>query len=221
MSSSLHFAAQREMMVDCQIRTVDVTDPALLSAMYDVPRERFVAPEYVALAYADGSLPSAGGKRQLLAPMVIARMIQAARLRGNERVLDIAVGSGYSAALMSRLAASVVAVESDAGLTEAARAALGELGVTNVLCVTGPLEKGCPADAPYDVILVNGAVEEAPTGLLGQLVERGRLIAIDASAGAPKAVLFERIGNETTRRLLFDAAAPVLDGFRKAPGFVF
>src|SRR5260370_15487878 len=136
------YSAQRQMMVDCQVRTYDVTDQALLAAMYDVPRELFVATDFVTLAYADRVLPSLGGKRQLLAPMTLARMIQAANLRPTDKVLDVGGGAGYGAALLARLAANVVALEADAALTAAASAVLGKLGEAKVTCVTGGLDLG-------------------------------------------------------------------------------
>jgi protein-L-isoaspartate(D-aspartate) O-methyltransferase len=218
---SFDFAAQRRIMVDSQVRTFDVTDLALQAAMYEIPRERFVASESVPLAYADRTVLSAGGRRMLLAPMVIARMIQAAGLKGSDKVLDVGGGAGYGAALIARLAGAVVALEVEPGLTAAARAALAGIGETKVTCVTGALEEGHAAAKPYDAIIVEGCIEVTPSALLGQLRDGGRLIAIDGSSGAPNVVRFERIGADVSVRPLFDAGGPVLDGFRRPAAFVF
>jgi protein-L-isoaspartate(D-aspartate) O-methyltransferase len=209
------------MMVDCQIRTFDVTDQALLAALYELPRELFVAPEFATLAYADRMLPSAGGRRQILAPMVLARMIQAAALRPADKVLAVGSGSGYAACVMGRLTASVVALESDAALTEVARAVAAKCGQGNVTCVTGALDQGYAAGAPYDAILIDGATEVIPTALLRQLADGGRLIAIDASTAAPRAVRYERTADDFGKRPLFNASAPILEGFRREPVFAF
>lgn len=215
------YPAQRRMMVDCQVRTFDVTDQAILAAMLEIPREKFVDPKVAPLAYADRSLPAAGGPRQLLPPMVLARMLQAADVRQTDRVLDVAGGSGYAAAILARLSESVVGLEDDEALSGAARETLAAMGASNVVCVTGPLRQGHAAGAPYDVILLNGAVAEMPANLLAQLADSGRLIAIDAADGAPKAVRYEKIGANISVRPLFDASAHVLEGFSKVPSFVF
>jgi protein-L-isoaspartate(D-aspartate) O-methyltransferase len=215
------FSAQRQMMVDCQVRTFDVTDQALLAALYDVPREFFAARELATLAYADRMLPSAGGKRQILAPMVLARMIQAAALRPTDKVLDVGGGAGYAACVMARLAASVVALENDPALTEAARTATAKSGQGNVSFVTGALDQGHAAGAPYDAILIDGAIEIVPQLLLQQLADGGRLVAVDASTAASRVVRYERTANDFGRRALFNASAPVLDGFRREPVFAF
>jgi protein-L-isoaspartate(D-aspartate) O-methyltransferase len=153
--------------------------------------------------------------------MVIARLIQAATLRPDDRVLDVAGGSGYGAALMARLAGKVVALEAEEAQTAAAAAALAAIGETRVETVTGTLDQGFPAGSPYDAIVINGAIEELPEALPKQLREGGCLVAIDKSFGAPKAVRFDRIAGELSRRPLFDAGAPLLPGFQKAPRFVF
>jgi protein-L-isoaspartate(D-aspartate) O-methyltransferase len=215
------FAAQRRMMVECQVRPFNVTDHPLLTAMLNVPRERFVAPQVVALAYADGILPAAGSGRAMLPPMILARMIQAARIKPTDKVLDLAGGAGYGAALLARLAGQVVTLESVEAASVAARTAVGESDAKVVLCATGPLRDGYPGGAPYDVIIVNGAFQFMPQPLLDQLSDGGRLIGIDAMSGAPKAVRYERTGGDFSRRPLFDAGAPILEGFQEAATFVF
>ena len=208
-------AAQRRMMVECQVRTFGVTDHAVIAAMLEIPREIFVAPDVAALSYSDGILASAGGKRHLLAPMVLARLLQAADLRAGDHALDVAGGCGYSAAILSRLVARVTALETTDGMTATARSLLPSVGATQVAFVTAALETGAAIAAPFDVILINGAIEVRPQTLLDQLADGGRLLAIDAARGAPKAVRYERAGRDISVRPLFDATAPWLDGFRK------
>lgn len=215
------YPAQRRMMVECQVRPFDVTDHAILAAMLEIPRETFVDPSVASLAYADRSLPSAGGKRQLLPPMVLARMLQAADVGVGEKVLEIGGGSGYGAAILARLSDTVFTQECDEAQSRAARDALAQTGAARVTCVTGPLPEGHAAAGPFDVIVVNGAVEDMPASLLAQLADGGRLVAILVGSGAPKAVRYEKVGADVSMRPLFDAAAGVLEGFSKAPSFVF
>jgi protein-L-isoaspartate(D-aspartate) O-methyltransferase len=212
-------AARRQYMVDGQLRTCDVTDHALLAAFLQIPREAFVAPAYFSLAYLDGQVPALGAsERFLLAPMVLGKLVQAANIRPGERALDVAGGSGYSAAILARLGAQVVALESDAGAVAAAKSLLAN--ETSVEIVAGDLAKPAPG-APFDVILVNGAFERRPQELLDQLAPGGRLVGVDASFGTPKGVLIERIGDGVTERILFDAAAPKLSAYSQAPSFAF
>jgi protein-L-isoaspartate(D-aspartate) O-methyltransferase len=217
--SSDDFAVRRQHMVDGQLRTCDVTNQAVLAAFARLPREAFVAPGSASLAYLDRDAPALGARdRLLLAPMTLARLIQAANVQPDEAALDVAGGSGYSAAILASLAARVVALESDAGAVAAARRLLAS--ERSVEIVAGDLAAGA-AGGPFDVILVNGAFEIAPEKLLSLLAEGGRLVGVDASYGAPKAILIERISGQTSRRALFDVTAPRLDAFRKAPSFAF
>jgi protein-L-isoaspartate(D-aspartate) O-methyltransferase len=213
------FALRRQNMVDSQLRTYDVTDQALLAAFAQVPREAFVAPAFASLAYVDGDAPARGAtERRLLAPMVLARLIQAAKVRPGEKALDVAGGSGYSAAILAAMGAEVVAVESEAGAVAAARNLLGAQKTVRI--VAGALAQGAPGEA-FDVILVNGAFEREPAQLLSQLADGGRLVGVDASFSSSKAVLVEKIGGAASRRVLFDAVAARLEDFRQAPIFAF
>ena len=210
---------RRQNMVDSQLRTCEVTNQALLAAFANLPRENFVAPAFAALAYLDRDIPALGARdRLLLAPMTLARLIQAANTQPGERVLDVAGGSGYSAAIMASLGARVVALESDAGAVAAARRLLASEPAIEI--VAGGLAAGA-AGGPFDVIVVNGAFDGAPEKLLSLLAEGGRLVGVDASYSAPKAILVERISGQTSRRPLFDVTAPRLEAFRKAPSFAF
>jgi protein-L-isoaspartate(D-aspartate) O-methyltransferase len=214
----IDFTAARRNMIDCQVRTQDVTDLRIIDALLQVPRERFVPADKQGLAYLDYEVPLGDGPkaRRLLKPMVLAKLIQAAGVRSTDRVLDIAGGSGYSAAVWSRLAAEVVALEDDAALTKQAQKNVGG-GVT---VVTGVLKAGWVAAAPYDIILINGACDVVPKPLLNQLKDGGRLLCVMGTV-AGKATLHLRGGNEISDRALFDASAPLLPGFARDPAFVF
>lgn len=210
-------AADRRTMVDCQIRPFDVTDAAVLAAFLDVAREDFVADGLAAIAYADRALPARGAPdRMLMAPMALARLLQGADIKAGDRVLDVAGGSFYTAALVSHLAAKVTALDSvDRPEGRAA------LGAAKVDCVTGPLTAGWAVGAPYNVIIVNGGLAQRPDALLAQLAEGGRLVACDLMARAPRLVRFERSGAVFGCRAICEGSAPELSDFRKAPGFVF
>ena len=218
------FSALRRAMIDGQIRTNDVTDQRILAAMLDLPRERFVPDGKANLAYLDLDIPvNSPGRpvRRLLKPMVIAKLIQAADVGEGDLVLDIGCATGYSSALIGRLAGSVIALEEDQALAETAKKTLAMLGAANVTVVTGPLNAGWPARGPYDVIFLEGSSEVVPHGLLGQLKEGGRLAGVIGGASAGRAILFRSLKGELTGRPIFDAAAPLLPGFAKAPEFVF
>jgi protein-L-isoaspartate(D-aspartate) O-methyltransferase len=216
----IDFANARRMMVDGQIRTSDVTDRDLIAAMLDVPRERFAPPALASVAYLDRDLPI-DDRRMLLKPMVLARLIQAAEVGTDDRVLDVAGGTGYASAILGRRAATVVALEDDAARTRRCTETLAQLGVPNVTAVCGPLDAGWPALAPYDVILLNGAFEVEPHELFAQLKDGGRLVGVLGGSPAGKAMLYRKDRGEVGGRVLFDASAPVLPAFRQAPAFVF
>jgi protein-L-isoaspartate(D-aspartate) O-methyltransferase len=228
------FRAARRAMVDGQIRTNGVTDLDLIGAMLDVPREAFVPERQSALAYLDRDLPlpsGGGAPRYLLKPEVTAKLIQAADVTRQDRALVVGAATGYSAAILGRLAAAVVALEEDPGLAETAQANLRHLGVANVTVAPGPLSAGWSAAAPYDVILVEGGVETVPPVLFGELSPGGRLITVlyeggGDAAGRPdgkvgKATLYRDVRGEVGGRALFDATAPLLPGFARARAFVF
>ena len=221
-------AALRRHMVDRQIRTYDVTDHALLERFIAVPREEFVGNVPVALAYSDSSLDVAAGDahRCLLAPLVLARLLQAAEVRASDRVLDVAGGFGYSAAILAGLAASVTTLEDAPAFTEGARAAFARLGLSNATAVTGDLASAGGLTGPFDLILVNGAVETGLDALAALLPEGGRLMTIerltdDPTGRAGKARRFEKIRGELSARPLFNATAHVIPAFARKPEFVF
>jgi protein-L-isoaspartate(D-aspartate) O-methyltransferase len=217
------FTQARRMMVDSQLRTFDVNDIPLLDAMDDVPRERFVLPGREELAYIDQDLPVSDGpdRRFMISPMVLARMIQALEIDAGNKVLDVACGRGYSSAVLSILGTRVTALESDENLAAAARECLIFAGAGEVTVKVGPLEQGCAENAPYDAILVNGALEVRPDHLLRQLAEGGRLICVKGRGRSAKATVHVRSGDIFGERGLFDAAAPLLTPFQLKPSFTF
>jgi len=210
----------RRMMVDGQIRTADVTDLDLIGAMLAVPREQFVPAEVAAQAYVDSDLPIGDG-RALLKPMVLAKLIQASRVRSSDHVLDVGCGSGYSSAVLSRLAGSVIALEEDEALARQAQQALAAAPGGRVSCAIGPLTAGWPAAAPYDLILLNGATEILPEALGRQLKPDGRLACVFGRAPTGKAMIYRQIEGHLVGRPIFDAAAALLPGFSAPPSFVF
>jgi protein-L-isoaspartate(D-aspartate) O-methyltransferase len=223
------FAAQRRMMVDGQVRTADVTDLRLLAAMLELPRERFFPDDKASLAYLDLDAPvSAPGQpvRRLLKPMVLAKLIQAAGIAASDHVLDVGCASGYSTALLTHLAGSVVGLEEDAALARQAADALSWaakswVDLPNAKIVTGPLAQGCAGEGPYDVILLQGSAEVVPPALFNQLKNGGRLIGVLGRGPQGKAMFYRRAGADFSGRPVFDAAAAALPGFAKPPEFVF
>jgi len=220
------FAVARQMMVDGQVRTGDVTDLRIIAAMLDLPREQFVPEGRQNLAYLDLAMPvteDSEGRavRRLLPPMILAKLVQVAEIKDSDHVLVIGCATGYSAALIGRLAASVVALEEDEALARRASAALGAVVADNVSVVVGALAAGWQQRAPYDVIFVGGALQVIPEGLPAQLKDGGRLVCIRESGPAGKATLYCSDRGVLSGRTVFDAAAPVLPGFGAPEQFVF
>jgi protein-L-isoaspartate(D-aspartate) O-methyltransferase len=205
-------------MVEAQIRSSNVTDPRILAAMNAVAREKFVPSVARALAYADVPVGIAQG-RYLLDPRSFAKLLQLAQIKAEDRVLDVGCGTGYSAAVLARLAAEVIALEQDADLVRIASELLANV-VGKVELVQGGLIEGAKAQAPFDVIFINGAIEQAPETLLSQLAEGGRLVAV-LKDGQSRAWLFLKEKGHVGKRPDFDAEVPLLAGFKKAMGFVF
>ena len=218
------FAAARRRMVDGQVRTADVTDLRILTAMLELPREQFLPEDKAALAYLDLDLAvSAPGQpvRRLLKPMVLAKLVHAAAIAPTERVLDVGCGTGYSTALLSRLAGSVIGLEEDVALAKQASDAVSTAGLPNVRIVTGPLSRGCPVEAPFDVIVLEGSVEVVPAALFDQLKDGGRLVGMLGRGAGGKAMLYRCANGDLSGRPVFDAAATLLPGFAKPAEFVF
>ncbi len=223
-------AIQRQTMVDCQIRTFEVTDQRLIARLMAVPREQFVPDAVRVLAYSDVGLEmtenGGSGKRYLLPPLVLARLIQGGRVLARDRVLDVAAGGGYSTAILAGLATQVVALEDTSGLRQELESRLAAVGLGRVQVIERTLDQGVAEAGPFDVIVVNGAVESGLDGLLRQLAEGGRLVAIlrdpvDPTGRAAKAMAWEKRNGEIGTRYLFDASAPVLPAFKRPPAFTF
>lgn len=212
-------AVQRVNMVDSQVRPSDVTDRRIIRAMLEVPREAFVPPGRRALAYADIDVPLGPPHRALLAPRVFAKLIQLAALGDADTVLIVGCGSGYAAAVLSHIAARVVALEADDSLRALAQAALTGPQYGQVQVVQGTLGEGYAAGAPYDAVFLEGAISEAPQELLGQLKDGGRLVAILAEPGASRATVWRRSGRTFGETAGFDASAEVLPDFVRKPTF--
>ncbi len=211
---------RRLQMVNGQLRTGGVVDKVVLAAFLEVPRQRFVATVHESLAYLDRELPARGAKfRRLLAPMVLARMLQAAMVVSGDRVLDVAGGSGYGAAILASMGAKVVLLESDAGAAEVAKSELHNRA--NVTVVVGPLDSGAAALGPFDLIVVEGAFGVFPDSLIALLADPGRLVGIDACSEPSQAVLYEKTSGAVSRRALFETKADLLDGFRPKVSFAF
>ncbi len=217
-------ATQRLNMVESQVRPSDVTDRRITRAMHDIPREEFVPGRIKSIAYADEHLKvsDAGGRqRYILAPRLLAKLIQLLNIEPDALVLDVAPATGYSTAVLARLGQTVIALEEDPSLAERSRAALAAVGCDNAVVVTGPMQAGAPDEGPYDAILINGAVSTVPPALLDQLKDGGLLAAVRIENGVGRATLWTRHGMTFDRRAAFDASAPYIPGFEPEVGFKF
>jgi protein-L-isoaspartate(D-aspartate) O-methyltransferase len=218
------FATARQKMVDGQVRPSDVTDIRIIDAMLAVPREAFIPQNQRAMAYLDLDLDVSEGastKRFLIKPVVIAKMLQAAEIRDTDNVLVVGCATGYAAAVTAKLAGRVTATESDSLLVAKARDVLAQLGLGNVTVREAAAADGDPADAPYDVIVLDGATEITPDRLYAQLRNGGRLVGVFATTRPPRATIVTRSHDDFGNRALFDAVVPVLPGLERLPAFVF
>jgi protein-L-isoaspartate(D-aspartate) O-methyltransferase len=216
----MDYAIARQHMVDSQVRTNKVTDERLIEAIRTLPRERFVPDRARARAYIDDDVEIAPG-RYLMEPMVTARLIQAAEAKADDMALVVGAGTGYAAALLARLAHTVVALESEPALAQRASAVFGELAIDNAVVVEGALNAGCARHAPYNVIYLDGAVEQVPAALTGQLAEGGRMVGVLLDRGVGRATLWIKTGTAVSHRVLFDANVAPLPGFAAPARFVF
>lgn len=214
-------------MLLSQLMTGNILKPEILSAIQSVPREMFVPAAMKHAAYVDDDIELAQG-RYLCEPLVFARLIDLAQIKPEHTVLDVAAANGYSAAVISHLAARVVVLEENKDLAETARASLASLNVQNTQVVTASLTAGYSAGAPYDVIIIEGAVHFVPPALAAQLAEGGRIVTVENRAARPgtacgigKAVVYRKIAGKLNRTEHFDASVPLLSSFTTKTGFVF
>jgi protein-L-isoaspartate(D-aspartate) O-methyltransferase len=216
------FSAARTNMVKGQIKPSKATDHRILAAMLTVPREQFVPKAMRGVAYIDGNV-RIGSNRYLIEARVLARLLQELQIGCDDIVLDIGIGTGYSTAILAKLANTVVAVENDPDLSRQATQLLAQLGADNAAVMTGPLAEGYQTQRPYQAILFNGAVSEIPQCILSQLADGGKLAAVMRDFGpVGKAVLFTRGSKETIScRELFNASVPFIPGFEPRPVFTF
>ena len=218
------FSIARQKMVDGQVRPSDVTDLRIIDAMLAVPREAFVPQSRQALSYLDIDLDvSEGGseRRFLIKPVVTAKMLQAAEIKDIDNVLVVGCATGYAAAVVAKLAGQVTATESDSALAARAKDVLAQLGIGNVTVRTADPSEGDAANAPYDVIVLNGATEVTPDRLYRQLKDGGRLVGVFAMTQPQRAMIVTHSHADFGTRALFDAAVPVLPGLGRVPAFVF
>ena len=225
----MDFETQRRNMVESQVRPSDVTDRRIIAAMSKIAREDFVPDSMRPLAYMDtdvraGEARPADQGRALMAPRVLAKLLQLARIEDGDFVLVAGAATGYSTAVIAQLGASVVALECDPGLAERARSLHGPAAGHQVTVVLGELAGGYPEEAPYDAIVVDGAVPDVPRVLLEQLKDGGRLVAVVArdpsqSRSLGKAVVWTRNAGSFAETTAFDAAAPLLPGFERVTAF--
>ncbi|ODN70849.1 Protein-L-isoaspartate O-methyltransferase [Methylobrevis pamukkalensis] len=201
------FANARTKMVDGQVRPSDVTDYRIISAMLEIPREVFVPPARKPLAYTDMALKVAGEARSMLPPRTFAMMVQAADIQPTDVVLDLGCASGYSSAVIAKLASSVVAVEQDPALVDLASKTLLDLGIDNVAVVQGQLVDGLAGEGPYDVIMIEGAVDVLPDTIGEQLKDGGRLVVIEGRGQSAKGMLYVRTGDDLGGRIVMNAGA--------------
>ncbi|MDH4982253.1 protein-L-isoaspartate O-methyltransferase [Hyphomicrobium sp. D-2] len=215
-------ATQRLNMVEGQVLPSDVTDRRILDAMRRLPRERFVPEALTDIAYTDEALPLTGdgaGRRRLLAPRTQAKLLQLADVNAGDRVLVVGCATGYGAAILSGMGGTIIALECDENLAEAARANLEALDIQNVQVNLAPLAAGSVDNAPFDAIVIEGAIEVVPDDLLDQLKDGGRLVAILVEDGVGTATLWKRLGRSADPWGAFDVAAPVLPGFARKAAF--
>ncbi len=213
------FAARRTTMVDTQVRPSDVTKFPIIDAMLAVPREAFVPDGMREAAYVGENLDLGSG-RVLLEPRTLAKMLDALDIQPDELVLDIGCGLGYSSAVIARVSEAVVALEQDSDLAADAQRLLGENGADNVAVIEAALTQGGAKHGPYDVITIQGAVEELPGVLLDQLKDGGRIAAIFMENALGICRIGYKFGDQMTWRFSFNASAPVLQGFERQRDFV-
>ena len=218
----MDFATLRKSMVDNQLRTNEVFDHQILGAMLQLPRERFVAPSFKSMAYSDHAAPLPGtDDRKMMPPVAAARLVQLADGHSGDVALVVGCGTGYTSALLAQLVDSVVALDEDESLVGFAADILSNLHIENVATVQGSLESGLSAEGPYDIILIEGAVDYVPAELMDQMRDGGKLIAVEGSGLSAPANLYRKSGGEVSCTPAFNLSIPRLPGFTRKAEFVF
>lgn len=212
------FAARRRMMVDTQVRPSDVTKFPIISAILSVPREDFVPTAKREAAYMGENIDLGDG-RVVLEPRTFAKMLDALNISGSELVLDVGAALGYSSAVIAQMAEAVVALEADEAMAREGQDALMAANVHNVIAQVGPLEGGAPELGPFDVVIVQGGVEEVPEALLAQIKDGGRITCLFMDGLLGEVRIGHKSDGRVSWRSAFNAAAPVLPGFEKARAF--
>ncbi|MGR3270152.1 protein-L-isoaspartate O-methyltransferase [Thalassococcus profundi] len=212
------YAKRRRMMVDTQVRPADVTKFPIIDAMLTVPREAFVPRDRMEAAYMSENI-AIGGNRVILEPRTFAKMLDALALGNDDLVLDLGAGLGYSSAVIAHIAEAVVAVEDDEARLSEAESLLAEHHADNVILHGGALSEGAPEHGPYDAILIEGAVEEVPEAIIGQLKEGGRMACLFMEGTLGVVRIGYKLDGGMSWRFSFNASAPVIPGFEKARAF--
>ncbi|MGC6517957.1 MAG: protein-L-isoaspartate O-methyltransferase family protein [Candidatus Puniceispirillaceae bacterium] len=214
------FEIARKAMIDSQIRPNKVIDERVVAAFAQTPREEFVPKSLRDVAYVDEDLALSGG-RYMVEAMVMGRLLQALEIETHHNVLLIGAGTGYTAALLSHLSSSVIAIDNRTPAVQKAQELLGQMEIGNVAVLKGKITEGYPSEGPYDAILVEGGVEVMPDDLLAQLAPNGKLAAIwrESDKAQGEASLWTKAGEAFVRRSLFNAQVPTLVEFRAKPEF--
>lgn len=210
----------RKTMVDTQLRPSGVTDDRLIATMLWVPREKFVPEDMQTVAYSDTEVQLVG-QRAMPSPAVFAKLLQLADIKATDVVLDVGCGTGYSTAVIAGLASAVVAIENDGSLVETANTVLADLDVGNAAIVEADLSEGMPSEAPFDIIILEGAVDSVSPKLLDQLKDGGTLVAMVHDRGVPTAEVHLRTGNSVSMRKDFNMAFPAFETMQAKPEFTF
>lgn len=214
------YAGLRRKMVDNQLRTSGITDWRILDAMNRIPREMFVPEFRKPLSYIDETVILSDG-RSMLAPATLARMIQLAEVEPTDVVLDVGCGTGYSTAVLSCLANAAVGLDAEGGLVDQANDNLAALDIGNAAALCGDIEAGVAKEAPFDAIVLQGAVDKVTQALLDQLRDGGRLVAVVGNGNAAFAHVFLRSGNGFSARSEFNASVPPLRPVETVSEFSF